>query len=181
MPLSLAAGELEQIHRFYAQLQSVAVEAVSPEGTVARLIAARANRFRLEWLGRTVVCDGQTIWNYMPERRQVIISSAARLSPPGGIEAVLTALLQRTQLRLVDRMGDSLRVELIPSDSAGLGFRKAVLTLRRSRWTPVAIELTGDGWQQRWQIRSFRANPPVTAADFRFTPPEGTEVLDLRR
>ncbi|GBD07444.1 Outer-membrane lipoprotein carrier protein [bacterium HR21] len=179
MASTLARGEeLQELRRFSSRLQSIAVEARSETGIEVALLAARGNRFRLQWQGRLVVCDGKTVWNYSPEHRQVVISEARRLS--GGLEQVFTAFLEHAHLRIVERRADTLRVECLPaSSSPSLGFRSAVLTVRRGDWTPLALELRTEASTQRWELRNFRANPPVRPEDFAFTPPPGTEVIRL--
>lgn len=172
------SDELEALRRFSARLQSIAVEARSETGIEVALLAARGNRFRLQWQGRLVVCDGNVVWNYSPEQQQVVISAAHRAY--GGFEQAFTALLEHARLRILERRADTLRVECLPaSSSTPLGFRSAVLTLRRSDWTPLALELLTDAGAQRWELRNFRANPPVRPEDFTFTPPPGTEVIRL--
>ncbi|MCS7177412.1 MAG: outer-membrane lipoprotein carrier protein LolA [Candidatus Kapabacteria bacterium] len=178
---SLAADELAALRRYYARLQSFAVEAVSETGLELRLTVARGNRFRAEWAGRLLVCDGTTVWSYTPALRQVVISSARRVLPSGGIEHVLLSLLGESRLRLLSQSGDILSVAWTPPDTLALGFQQAILRFRRQDWVPVAVELPAESGSQRWEIRRFQPDPPVTARYFHFQPPTDAEVIDLRR
>ncbi|MCS6966049.1 MAG: outer membrane lipoprotein carrier protein LolA [Candidatus Kapabacteria bacterium] len=177
-----ADDELRFLRHFYARLQSLVLEAVSDMGVEVRLTVARGNRFRAELPGRLLISNGTTIWSYSPQYQQVVVSSTARAYPSGGIERVFTTLLQHSKLRLSHRNGDTLHVVCIPSDPTATGFREAILVVRRQDWAPLAAEIRSNGGgSQRWQIRRFQANPAVSAADFHFQPPPGTEVIELRR
>lgn len=180
LPPALSADELSELRRFYSRLQSLSLEAVSAEGVELSLTVARGNRFRAAWQGRLVVSDGYTIWSYTPARRQVVISSASA-ALGSGLEQAITLLLQRGPLTVVQRSADSLHVRCPLSETDGLGFEEALLTVRNRDWHILTVELRGQGSTQRWAIRSFRPNPPLTAEDFRFQPPSGAEIIDLRR
>ncbi len=177
LPSVLYADELEGLRRFYGRLRSLALEAVSPDGVEVSLKVARGNRFRAVWNGHLVVSDGDTVWSYIPARRQVLISSASA-ALGSGLEQVITTMLEQAPLTVVRRSADTLYVRCPLSEFA---FAEALLMVRPRNWQLLGIELRGEAGTQRWHIRSFQPNPPVTARDFRFQPPPGTEVIDLRR
>lgn len=180
LPLLLFADEAEELRRFYGNLRSLSVEAVSPENTTFWLTVAQQRRFRAEWNGHILISDGTTVWSYSRARRQLILSSASA-ALGSSIEQLFTTLLQEAPLRVLHRSGDTVQVLCPLSEGISSGFREAILTLRRRDWKPLTVEFHGDGGTQRWRIRSFRANPPISAQEFRFQPPPGTEVIDLRR
>ncbi len=171
--------DLDQLRRFYSQLQSLSVEARAETGLHLTLLVARGNRFRLQWQGRLVVCDGKQLWNYSPEHKQAVLSPAAA-EYSGSVEQLFVALLEQAHLRILERRAETLRVECrLPSSASALGFRSAVLTVRRNDWTPLAVELVSEAGIQRWEVLAFRPNPPVSPRDFTFTPPPDTEVIRL--
>jgi outer membrane lipoprotein carrier protein len=180
-PLVALSQELEQMRQFYARLRSVRVEALSPFGSPVTLTVARGNRFRITWSDRLLVCDGTTVWSYTASQRQVVITSAASAPRESSLEYVFGSLLQRAQLRLLSAAQDTLRLECLLVEPSASGMHAAVLTVRRSDWAPLAVEIQMGQERQRWRILRFQPNPPVSADLFRFRPPEGTEVIDLRR
>jgi len=173
----VALGSESAIRQHYSRLQSFSAELVNAEGQRFRLLAARGKRFRLEAPEYLLVCDGTTLWSYYPARRQALRSRAP--DHTGELEELLLQLLQRAELRILRRSGDTVELRVEPLHGGAEWFQGALLWLRRSDWAPLRVELSTAMGPQRWQVRNFRANPALSPDTFRFRPPPGTEVLEL--
>ncbi len=173
----VALGSESAIRQYYSRLQSFSAELVNAEGQRFRLVAARGKRFRLEAPEYLLVCDGTRLWSYYPARRQALRSRAP--DHTGELEELLLQLLQRAELRVLRRLGDTVELRVEPPRGAAEWFQGALLWLRRSDWAPLRVELSTTMGLQRWHLRNFRANPALSLDTFRFRPPPGTEVLEL--
>ena len=148
-------------------------------GTVA---FEKPNRMRWDYAApdpQLIVGDGETLWIYQPEDKQVIkapLAQAFQAQTPvsflgglGRVERDFQASLERDEpARWVLR--------LVPRKDAGIGtltlaVRKADAAIEEAR---IADPL---GTTTRIVFANERRNVPLDAALFRFTPPPGVDVV----
>jgi outer membrane lipoprotein carrier protein len=143
----------------------------------------RPDRFRFDYakpFPQVIVADGQTLWLHDIDLNQVTARSQkdALGSTPAALIASakdLKSLSAAFELRAApDRDGMSW-VEARPRQADGQ-LRLIRLGLQGGQIAAMDIE---DGLGQRSQIRfqDWRSNPGLGAADFRFTPPPGADVI----
>ncbi len=143
----------------------------------------RPDRFRFHYthpFEQLIVADGQTLWLYDPELNQVTAraQAAALAQTPASVLAAapdLRAVRQAFELREGQPRESLVWVELTPRtpdtqvQRVRVGFRSGEL---------LALEML-DGFGQTSVLRfgPLQRTPPLDAADFRFAPPPGAEVL----
>ncbi|MCX7929510.1 MAG: hypothetical protein N2663_02145, partial [Chlorobi bacterium] len=114
-----------------------------------RIIAARGGKFRMESAQRIVVSNGEVVWNYVPTRTTVTVSSANSGS---------SATFDRIAFELIERYriteSSPNRVILLPSEKTLYGVRRIVLEFRKQKLAAIVVEHSGG--QEQWQIRSLR-------------------------
>jgi chaperone LolA len=153
--------------------------ALESHGTVA---FEKPNRMRWEYAApeeQLIVGDGETLWIYQPEERQVIrapLGDAFHATTPvtflaglGHIERDFLASLERE-----DATHWVLR--LVPRRDAGVG--TLTLTVRKDD-ASVAEARVADplGASTRLTLLDERRNVTIEASRFRFTPPPGVDVV----
>jgi len=154
--------------------------------------------FRWEYVEphhQQIVSDGVSVWVHIPENQQVILSDA-RQSLTGDENANPLAFLTNIDdlgrffdIRWADESQNeagNYRIELIPKkkspllDSLVLGVsRKALEKKGKKNSFPLdSIVLTNvNGDKSRIILTTPRLNSGLTAEDFLFVPPEGTDIL----
>lgn len=151
------------------------------------LTYAKGDKYRLELPKQTVVSNGSTVWTYMPEKRQVVVSkavtSANRLTP----EDLLTAFPGDYSSQLVGEQKVNGRavwvVRCTPGNGAKIGdVNRATLYIDKAtyRFQQVEVESPSLGTMK---IRIISAQYGAKVADSRFTfvPPKDVRVVDLTR
>ncbi len=147
------------------------------------LILAPPHRFRLEYkrpAGHLVGCDGNYIWTYLPEDRQVLRASWRHTTGWGALF-----------LKGLDAADDSLLTIITTPDGA----RVARLDLgAHPNWNLEALEVeidiaSGDpvsysyedeeGNRTRFDFLSVSYPETIDASDFEFFIPESYEMLDV--
>jgi|GEM_PF-1171092 len=125
------------------------------------------------------VCDGKHVWTYMEDQKQAFrtpLSPDARL----GADLFNWALVgaRGRSARSDTSMGEGiLRLELAPG--ANLSLAELRVWLREATAELIACEvIDAEGNRTRVRILSLRDDPGLGPDDFRFAPPEGTEVID---
>jgi outer membrane lipoprotein carrier protein len=144
------------------------------------LVTADSGRFRLQHAQGIVICDGETVWQYFPSTKQVVLRSATE-SGAGGAGGVLLRFLQARAVRAekLPKNG-GLRVALDPA-SVGESLDSLVLTLSTDGKTVRRVE-TLDPAANRvtYVVTSLRYDARPGRAAFTFKVPAGVETVDMR-
>jgi outer membrane lipoprotein carrier protein len=126
------------------------------------------------------VCDGEWIWTYMEEQKQVFKSPLGR-DATRGVDlldwvtegAVATASVADTVFA-----PGSLRLDLTPGPNISL--RELWLWVRESDAGLLGYEVIDtEGNRTRMRIIDLRKDKGLKPDQFRFTPPPGTEVIEM--
>lgn len=143
----------------------------------------RPDRFRFEYakpFPQTIVADGQTLWLHDIDLNQVTARNqrAALGSTPAALVAAggnLQSLTQAFDLKAAPDADGLQWVEARPKAAEGQ-LRQVRVGLRGKQLAVLDIE---DGLGQRSVITftDWQSGPALSAADFRFVPPPGADVI----
>jgi chaperone LolA len=159
---------------------SLAMVSQTTRGT---LLMKKPSHYRVELESQTIVTDGETVWSYSRPNKQVLIDHFAlderSLSP----ERLLTTAPKEytaTMLGEEELEGSTVQlVKLIPKSQAGIvASLKLWVDERTSLMRKVEI-LDVNGKETTYTVHSFEVNPGIADSTFRFTIPEGVDVVDL--
>jgi len=153
-----------------------------------RLVQSSSGTFAFERPGRfrwqirvpyeqLIVGDGERVWIYDPDLRQVTVRSMGRAlgSTPAALLAGATDVARAFELSDGGRADGLEWLEAKPRDKDS-GFDRIRLGL--SADGVEAMELHDHfGQTTRLRFSRFVRNPTFEASTFRFTPPEGVDVL----
>ena len=140
----------------------------------------RPNRFRWRYAAPTellVVADGQKLWMYDVELKQVTVAplDASTTSSPAMLLSGGKAVRDGFDVvRTATRDGLDL-IELSPKQSGG-DFTS--ISIAFDHGVPKRLELV-DGLNQvtKIELSNVATNPEIAAAEFQFTPPAGVDVI----
>jgi outer membrane lipoprotein carrier protein len=190
LPLAIAASPPAALARFSRDLQGLDgrfvqrvfdAEGQLTEETTGRVALSAPRQFRWEYeapFPQLIVADGDHVWVYDPELEQVQV----RIQSHEEQQSPLTVLIDPSELERQFEVGAA-------PDSEGLSW--AVLTPRKAEEAQFASARLGfagdalarmemkDSLGQRTEIsfEGWRRNPAFAADTFRFTPPEGVDVV----
>lgn len=198
VPFSARAGKGERILRSVQEkfegLESLSVHfearyfapgSEDVQVDAGRLYMATGGRFRTETGQQTIVSDGQSIWMFNSLENQVIIrdieSGAEDLITP---QKLLYEYPERYRIQEVKEQtysGSSCDLlVLIPKEETDPARQLHV-------WIDQSENLTRKFLLEDWadnvtvfEFEAFRLNEKLPEETFRFTPPEGAEVIDMR-
>lgn len=184
---SRAASEvLERVRAAYAATDALRA-AFTQEVAGARLegtLLLQGDRYRIETADQVLVSDGRTAWAYSRPDNQVLISrvddDALALSP----NAFFTRYPDEfhVQVRGTETLGGVRHdvLHLTPRQRNAF-VREVTLHVRSSDGMPTRARVVdGNGTVMTFTLRNLERNPRLAADAFRFTPPPGAEVVDLR-
>lgn len=153
--------------------------------THSTLIMEGRDKFRYESDGQVLVNNGSTMWKFDKINDQVLIDHAKKTEE----DIVLNNLLyhmedyyfgQILEENKVD--GDKIFViRLTPKPSEQSFFTSIKLWVTDKTWEIGRMIYTDyNDNETEFVIEDLKFNPPLTSSVFDFTPPDGTQVVDLR-
>ncbi len=186
---SAHAGAIDKLHRFlettktlradFAQIV-VAKNGKRPQQSVGVMMISRPGKFRWQIekpYSQLLVGDGEKIWMYDSDLRQVTVKKmdSALGSTPAALLVGSNSLEKNFNLRELGEREGLEWVEATPK-SADSGFEK--LQLGFSGEELKAMELFDNfGQTTSLAFTNVQLNPALPAAQFRFTPPTGADVI----
>lgn len=143
------------------------------------------NKYRVEGPGQTVVTNSETTWIYSPADSQVVINDANANAGTVTPQTFLTASAKTydvTSTRTGRRDGAPHDLLSLTATADTARFREATLWVRRSdRIVTRFRALDRNGSTLDLRLHDIAVNPSFNGTPFTFSPPEGVEVVDLRR
>ena len=157
-----------------------------------RLYVQKPDRFRFETDVQTVSTDGQTAWNYVPDNEQVLMSSYGKVKDDRSYEKMLFDMIllgvgeyKETFAARYDG-DDRVRgrrchvVALVAREpdryisEVRMWVDRRDWVVRRLTYRNINDDLT------TYDLWDLDLNKKLDEAVFKFSPPEGVEVVDLR-
>ena len=142
------------------------------------------DKYRMQASGQTVICDGKTIWTYMPESNEVQVNSLDNkdeaLTPSKLLSNYNTNFKSKI---LSDKNADpnTAKIELVPNTVKN--FNRAVITVDKAKSQVKSFTIYDkNGNIFTYTITRFQTDLPVAAGDFSFDAKKfpGVEVIDMR-
>jgi outer membrane lipoprotein-sorting protein len=176
-----------QLRKRYGTMNSLEASFISMEpvsGVKGTLKALRSGKYVLDLNDRTIICDGHTIWNYHPSRKNVTINEI-KSRPSTSLDIVLFNFLynyQPKELKEVMIGRESYQgLELIPKNGkAAMGIQSLTIFVKKGNSEISRISAVDGNQTMAWELASMKINTSFSDALFTFIPPKNAEVIDLR-
>lgn len=185
---------LKKMQQKWVGLQSAKISFTlqsAPNGeTVSQLkgtVWTQGKAYKLEIPGQTVYCDGQTVWNYLPENQEVSISSYEESSQelsinPLQVIATYDQYYRSAFIREMSEKGVVVQVvDLYPKQ--GQSFYKIRMVIRKDKLLPTrAVIYEKNGATDTYHFDNIVMNPTIKSGFFTFHPEAhpDVEVIDMR-
>ena len=144
----------------------------------------KPNRYRIESDNQTIVTDGSTVWAYSPVNNQVIVDRYKENQNSVSLEQFILNLPTNYYAAILGsekgKDGTLLNLKLTPKDDRS--FVKTVkLWVEEATWTVRRVSMIDvNDTETTYLVNDLKLNTNVKEKMFAFTPPPGTEVVDLR-
>ncbi len=146
------------------------------------ILAQKGDKYVMDFAGRTIICDGKTIWNFSKIDSNVVISDFDKDNADISIEQFFFNSLENYKpIELVKQnstvAGASLILTLAPAKGDG-GLIKIWMQPNSEKITAVGF-VDGD-MVQVWEINKLIINPKFNDKIFSFRIDKNVDVIDLR-
>lgn len=148
------------------------------------LTMKKPNKYRVESEHQTLVTNGSVVWSYSPVNKQVLVDKFKENQNTLSPEKFLLNLPTQYYPTLLGKEKfesmDAVVLKLVPKDDQS--FIKSVKMWVQERTWLVRKVLVVDvnETETEYTVKDLKFNTHVNEALFSFTPPAGTEVVDLR-
>jgi outer membrane lipoprotein carrier protein len=142
---------------------------------------AKPDRMRWDYLQgqpQNVVGDGAWVWVYQPDLEQVYKVGYEQAFGSGGLVTLLAnreGLNTRYRLELIDRQDGLLHVRLTPKADVGETLEVAMAPDTLDLRSVVVNDPAGSVTVVKFE--NVRRNVPIDGSLFRFSPPEGVDII----
>jgi outer membrane lipoprotein carrier protein len=169
-------GKFNSINDLSAEITQSVNNKVSLKGKV---YYKKEDHLRFEFNNNLVVSDGETSWNYNQKQNKVIITNYDTEGDKIlSIRQIIYEYPDKCELSTYELEGDKV-LQLIPTDNS-LSFSSVKLYITNDNLiSKVLIDDPATGLIQL-DLSDYKINKNLPDSYFSFTPPEGSQVLDLR-
>lgn len=164
--------------------QTMSSSYMDEEATSRGVLVVQGDRYRVETEGQTLVTDGDVTWVYMPSQNQVLINDYNEDEQTFSISDFLFDYednYDASEVALTQLGGKRHFVLTLTPKKDDAFFTEATLSVRESDNVITRLQVVDvNGTTMVFNLENIQLNPPLQKNTFSFTPPEGTEVIDLR-
>lgn len=171
-----------QVKRYQARFDQVVLdEALNPiQESSGKVWIERPGKFRWQYSApyeQQIVGDGKQVWVYDIELKQVAVRRMAGAlgATPAMLLAGRGSLDANFTIKDLGRQGELDWVQMKPRRSDG-GFEDIRIAFEEGKIRTLEM-VDGFGQITRITFRDARENPPIAADTFKFTPPQGVDVI----
>jgi outer membrane lipoprotein carrier protein len=154
-------------------------KAQSSSGT---LYIKKEKKYRIETGSQTIVTDGSTSWSYSPSKKQVVIDYYKETGNSFSPNKYLFQYPENfySDLSGTEKLGgkEVYVLTLKPRESGYV--KSAKLWVGKDDWIIKKIYILTDESSSTYTVKNVQTNIGVSNSKFSFSPPEGTEVIDMR-
>jgi hypothetical protein len=147
------------------------------------IYATFGNKYQIKTSGRTLFCDGVTIWNVDTQKKSVVISSVKQNRNSFSIDEVFFNIIKNyipTELKVIDAKQKRSVLTLLPKNTESIIQNVSRLNLEVTNKSVTGIVIEMNGQSEYFRIFSIKEKN-ITALDCTFTPPKNYSVVDLRK
>ena len=162
--------------------QSVKFGKGKTQSSSGTLYIKKEKKYRIETGSQTIVTDGSTSWSYSPSKKQVVIDY---YKESGNTFSPNKYLFQYPENFYSDLAGteklagkDVYVLTLNPRESGYVN--SAMLWVGKDDWIIKKIYISTDESTSTYTVKNVQLNVGLSNSKFSFSPPEGTEVIDMR-
>lgn len=146
------------------------------------LYIKKENKYRIETGSQTIVTDGSTSWSYNSNKKQVVIDNYRESGNSFSPNKYLFQYPENfySDLDGTEKLGGSevYVLKLRPRESGYVNSAK--IWVGKDDWMIKKIYISTDESTATYSVKNVQTNTGLTNSKFSFTPPEGTEVIDMR-
>ena len=181
-----AEAVLARLRTTYGNVESLRAAFRQTVGgaTQSGTVLLQGARYRIETPAQVLATDGETAWLYSRDEGQVLVNDYVEDETAFSPTDFFTRYPDRFHVALARRAqvgGVPHEVLRLTPKEPGAFVESVLLWVRATDGLPTRVEVQdGNGTEMTFELDRIEVNPKLARDAFRFTPPAGVEVVDLR-
>jgi len=173
---------VQKKYRSYNNMTAEFKQSLNGKSNLTGIIQfTKEGKLRLELKNSTIISDGKNLWNYNKSQKKVVISTVSPDDPSFfSPEKFIFGYPSKSAVSLGKEDGQEFLV-LVPNKQSNLDFKNAKIWVNKENLISRILVETLSGALMDFQLTNFRLNQNLPDAKFTFIPPEGTNIIDLRK
>ena len=146
-----------------------------------KIFISKGNKLRLELKNSTIISDGTILWNYNKGQKKLVINNVSVSDPSSfSIDKFLYDYPSKSSVTLEKEDNHDVLL-LVPPKDNNMNFKKTRIWVNQDYLIiNVSIENLS-GSITILQFSNYKLNQNLPESKFNFSPPEGTNLIDLRK
>lgn len=149
-----------------------------------QMVLGEGDRFYIDTPEQVIVSDGKTLWTYSKEAKRVLIDLATQSSDAILPRQILFEYREKYRARIAGNEAAGGRMCIVldfTSNDEEQYYSRVKVWVDQEAWVPHRVEQTDlNGDITRYELKTVELGVPVEETLFTFTPPRGSEVIDMR-
>lgn len=177
----------EKLKSKFSNLQTISVDfnLLENKNISGNLTAKKGNKYIISISDRKIYCDGKTIWNFVPEGKNVLVSNYDSHSESASIEKIFFEFTKNFQPEKLYKAQSSYSsgsyiLELLPKENQNNEITKIRIVLSSDFNSILQIIINRNYVEENWKISNLKLDAPIDDNKFKFKVPDGVELIDLR-
>ncbi len=143
-----------------------------------KLSYKKENKFHFDLKNNLIVSDGLTIWNYNKKDKKLIINNIDETDP--SLFSFKSIIYDYPSQCTISSEKEGEVLVFVPKENSELNFSKAKLWINRDNLIDTIIIINKEAVDIEINFINYTLNQNLTDTKFKFTPPEGSTIIDLR-
>jgi len=143
-----------------------------------KLSYKKENKFHFDLKNNLIVSDGLTIWNYNKKDKKLIINNIDETDP--SLFSFKSIIYDYPSQCTISSEKEGEVLVFVPKENSELNFSKAKLWINRDNLIDTIIIINKEAVDIEINFINYTLNQNLTDTKFKFTPPEGSAIIDLR-
>jgi len=143
-----------------------------------KLSYKKENKFHFDLKNNLIVSDGLTIWNYNKKDKKLIINNIDETDP--SLFSFKSIIYDYPSQCTISSEKEGEVLVFVPKENSELNFSKAKLWINRDNLIDTIIIINKDAVDIEINFINYTLNQNLTDTKFKFSPPEGSAIIDLR-
>jgi outer membrane lipoprotein carrier protein len=141
------------------------------------------NKFRIEFSNSQLISDGKTLWNYNKKENKVFINNLENEYSFFSLKDIILDYPDKSFIRDLGSEtinGSQYKIIQITPKNGNSSFETIKIWFNETNFIGRVEVIDSGGSKHQFELSSVKINQKIPSNMFDFSPPKGTEVIDLR-
>jgi outer membrane lipoprotein carrier protein len=146
-------------------------------------------KYKLEVAGQEIMCDGETVWTFIPDVGELQISDLPEededdgnmMNPANAFHMYKNGFKYKYSGKATIDGIDADVIKMYPMNPKGKNYHTIIVNVDKAKLELISMVVKGkDGNEYTYRLKNFTPNIDVSDSDFEFDEDRADDIIDLR-